>query len=248
MNKRELQILDIVTERERIEVATLAEMLEVSPVTIRKALDMLETKGLIRREHGYAIASSKDDINNRLAINYEVKQRIAKAAAELVSSGQTVTIESGSSCALLADLIANTKPNVTIISNSAFIANYIKNKPYAKLILMGGDYQTSSQVMVGPLVKKCMEEFFVEKMFIGTDGFSEMTGFTGKDMSRAEAVQNMAEKAKDVIVLTDSSKFSQQGVVSLLPFNKISVVITDEGMPEDKETYLKDKGIQVIKV
>lgn len=247
MNKRELEILNIVTESERIEVAKLAEMLNVSPVTIRKALDVLETKGLIQREHGYAIASSKDDINNRLAINYMTKQKIARAAADLVKNGETVIIESGSSCALLAEQLATNKKNVTIITNSAFIANYIKKKPYAKIILLGGEYQTESQVMVGSLVTKCIEGFFVDKLFIGTDGFSENAGFTGKDLPRAEAVQSMAEKANHVIVLTDSSKFSNQGVVSLLPLKKVSTVITDHDIQNEKETFLTEQGIKVLK-
>ncbi len=247
MNQREVEILNIVTKSEKIEVAQLAEMLKVSPVTIRKALDVLESKGLILREHGYAIASSKDDINNRLAINYVVKQRIAKAAADLVQSGETIIIESGSSCALLAELLASSKQNVKIITNSAFIAGYIKNKPYAKVILLGGEYQNESQVMVGSLVSKCIEGFFVDKMFIGTDGFSEQSGFTGKDLPRAEAVQTMAGKSKHVIVLTDSSKFSHQGVVSLLPLEKISTVITDSEINSTKEDYLIEQGIQLIK-
>lgn len=246
MNKREVEILNIVTNSGKIEVAKLAEMLDVSSVTTRKTLDVLVDKGLLLREHGYAIATSKDDINNRLAINYVVKQKIAKVAADLVKSGETIIIESGSSCTLLAELIASNIPNVTIITNSAFIANYVKDKPHAKVILLGGEYQNESQVMVGSLVTKCIEGFFVDKIFIGTDGFSKATGFTGKDLPRAEAVQNMAKKAEHVIVLTDSSKFKQQGVVSLLPLEKISHVITDCGINKEDKTYLQGQKIKVI--
>ena len=247
MNNREMEILDIVTNSGKIEVAKLADILGISSVTTRKALDALETRGLLVREHGYAIASSKDDINNRLAINYATKQKIAIKAAELVRSGETIIIESGSSCTLLAEIIASNRPNVTIITNSAFIAHYVKDKPYAKVILLGGEYQNESQVMVGSLVAKCVEGFFVDKIFIGTDGFSESAGFTGKDLPRAEAVQSMAKNATNVIVLTDSSKFAQQGVVSLLPLDKISCVITDDGITKETNKYLEKENIQVIK-
>ena len=247
MNKRELDILAIVTAEERVEVTKLAEELQVSQVTIRKSLDALETKGLIQREHGYAMIGSHDDINNRLAIHYMTKQNIAKAASGLIRNGETVLIESGSSCALLADRIAEADQNVTIITNSAFIANYIRKRPNAKVILLGGEYQCDSQVMVGPLVRKCVEGFFVDKMFIGTDGFSIKTGFTGKDYSRAETVRQMAQQANNVIVLTDSSKFHQLGVVSLLPLDKISTVITDKGIESDFEAYLRERNINVLK-
>jgi len=246
MTARELHILHIVTERERIEVSKLAEELQVSPVTVRKDLDALETKGLIQREHGFALLGSQDDINNRLASNYEVKQRIAKEAAGLVQNGETVLIESGSCCTLLADLLASTRQDCTIITNSAFIANYIRKRPSAKIVLLGGEYQNNSQVMVGSLVGKCVENFFVDKMFIGTDGFSIQAGFTSKDYARAETVRQMAQQAARVIVLTDSSKFQQRGVVPLLPLDDIDTVITDGDIPEETEIYLLENKVKVL--
>lgn len=248
MKKRELDILNIVTEEESVEVSKLAEILGVSSVTIRKTLDNLESKKLIRREHGFALANSKDDINNRLAINYEIKQRIGSMASKLVSNGETVMIESGSSCAVLAEKLVKEKQNVTIITNSAFIADFVREKPSAKVILLGGEFQNEAQVMVGALVRKCVESFCVDKFFIGADGFSANTGFTGKDMDRAEAVQDMAKQANKVIVLTDSSKFRQQGVVMLLPTEHVSTVITDEGIDAQTEDILHKEGIEVVKV
>ena len=69
--------------------------------------------------------------------------------------------------------------------------------------------------MVGPLVRQCAGEFFVDKLFVGTDGFLPEIGFTGGDMMRTEAMKSMAQSAKKVIVVTDSSKFSRQGVVAV---------------------------------
>lgn len=138
MTNRQTKILEIVTEHNRIEVAKLAQLLQVSQVTTRKDLDQLEAKGLIKREHGYALLCSNDDINNRLAYHYELKRRIAQAAASLVRDGETVMIESGSCCALLADELCTRKRDVTIVTNSAFIAGYVRRLPTAKIILLGG--------------------------------------------------------------------------------------------------------------
>ena len=248
MKKRELDILNIVTKQESVEVSKLAEMLGVSSVTVRKTLDSLESRKLIRREHGFALAISKDDINNRLAVNYEIKQRIGREAAKTVSNGETVMIESGSCCAVLAERLVNEKQNGTIITNSAFIADFIREKPSAKVILLGGEYQNEAQVMVGALVRKCVESFCVDKFFIGTDGFSANTGFTGKNLDRAEAVQNMAKQANKVIILTESSKFRQQGVVMLLPTKAIDTVITDEGIDRQTENLLHESEVQIVKV
>lgn len=101
--------------------------------------------------------------------------------------------------------------------------------------------------MVGPITRKCAEGFFVDKLFVGTDGFTRETGFTGNDYMRSEAVKDMAKQASNVIVVTDSVKFQQKGVVSLLDTKKVSYVYTDSNIPEDAEEYLVENNIKVIK-
>ena len=248
MTTRQTKILEIVTEHNRIEVAKLAQLLHVSQVTTRKDLDQLEQKGLIKREHGYAVLCSNDDINNRLAYHYDLKRRIAQAAASLVRDGETVMIESGSCCALLADELCTHKRDVTIVTNSACIAGYVRRLPTAKIILLGGDYQNESQVMVGPVARQCAQNFFVNKLFIGADGFRKENGFTGNDLLHAETVRDMAGQADQVIVLTESSKFSRQGVVTLLPTKQVSIVQTDDAIPLETEVFLMNQGVDVRKV
>lgn len=247
MNKRHGQILELLTKNQRMEVTKLSELLNVSQVTIRKDLAMLESSGIVIREHGYATLNDCDDINIRLAYRYETKQHIAKKAVETIKNGETVMIESGSCLALVALEIAKTKKDVTLITNSAFIAEYIRKLKTVKIILLGGDYQSESQVMVGPITRKCAEAFFVDKLFIGTDGFTKETGFTGNDYMRSEAVRDMAKQAAKVIVVTDAIKFKQKGVVSLIDIDKIDSVYTDQGIPDDIEEYLISKDIAVIK-
>ncbi|MCI6276442.1 MAG: DeoR/GlpR family DNA-binding transcription regulator [Clostridium sp.] len=245
MNERHTRIVNIVNKSKKIEVNALAEMLGVSPVTIRKDLGYLEEKGLLSREHGYAVMLNTDDINNRLAVCYETKVKIAKAAANMVSSGETVMIESGSSCALLAGELSNSDKDVTIITNSAFIAGYVRENGNSRVILLGGEYQKESQVMVGPLVRICAREFHVDKLFVGTDGFNPDYGFSGSDMMRTEAMKCLAESARKVILLTDSSKFEKQGVVMQLRFDELQGIVTDSEIPDSAKKILEDKNIEI---
>ncbi len=248
MSERHTKILELLTEKEKVEVTQLSELLQVSQVTIRKDLDHLEEKGLIKRAHGFATLNSSDDINNRLAYHYDIKRKIAKLACESIQDGETVMIESGSCCALLAFEIAQSKKDITIITNSAFIADYVRKTSHIRILLMGGEYQKESQVMVGPLVRKCVENFFVDKFFIGTDGFSKASGFTGNDYMRSEAVRDMAKQAKHIIVVSESSKFMQVGTVNLLPTSQVSCVVTDDDIPQNCEDYLDEQNIEVKKV
>lgn len=245
MINRYTKLLEIVNENKRIEVAKLAQLLMVSQVTIRKDLGELEKKGLLRREHGYAVVSSSDDINNRLAFHYELKRKIAKAASKLVSNGETVMIESGSCCALLAEELAYNKRDVTIITNSVFIASYIRKAPYAKIVLLGGDYQPEAQVLVGPITRKSAKEFFVDKLFVGTDGYAPKIGFTGNNLMRTETVKAMAENVNKLVVLTESSKFREQGVVAQFKTEEVDYIFTDNNVPLDILELLRNNEIEV---
>jgi DeoR/GlpR family transcriptional regulator of sugar metabolism len=245
---RQKKMLEIIARENRVEVAELADMMGVSTVTLRKDLDRLEERGIIRHEKGLVFPGSSDDINNRLTYHYDTKRRIARRAGELVQDGEAVMIESGSCCALLAEELTLGKREARIITNSAFIAAYIRRLPQARIVLLGGDYQNDAQVMVGPITRQCAQGFTVDKLFIGADGFSENSGFTGKDHMRSETVRDLAKQARQVIILTESEKFSKQGLVPLLPFSGTSAVITDSAIPPGTEQFLLDRGIRVYKV
>jgi len=248
MTQRQEKILEVLAGNLKVEVSALADALDVSQVTVRKDLDQLENMGFIRREHGFALFGAVEDVGRRMAVNYDVKRRIAKAAAQTVEEGETVMIESGSCCAMLAEEIANTKPGVTIVTNSAFIANHIRRAPYAKVILLGGLYQNESQVMVGSITAKWAEVFVSDKFFIGTDGFTEKYGFTGRDHLRAQTVRDMAGQASQLIVLTDSDKFYRQGCEGLVRTEQVTAVFTDENIPYEKESFLRERQVHVVKV
>jgi DeoR/GlpR family transcriptional regulator of sugar metabolism len=248
MINRHTKILEFLAQRQRVKVTDLADLLDVSQVTVRKDLDQLEERGLIRRIHGYASLDSADDVGKRMAFNYAIKRRIAKAAAATVEEGETVMIESGSCCAFLAEELVQSKKDVTIVTNSAFIANFIRHAPNVKIILLGGFYQPDSQVLVGPMTSRCGEIFFSDKFFIGVDGFMPRFGFTGKDHMRVQTVMELAERAREVIVLTDAEKFNRQGVLGLMRFDKVANVYTDDGIPGDAEAALRENSVNIHKV
>lgn len=245
MSKRDSKILEIVTARKKVEVASLAQELGVSAVTARKDLDALQDKGLVIREHGYAMLANPNDVGGRLAYHYDEKRTIARCAAELVPDGATIMVESGSCCALLARELADTKEGVTIVTNSAFIAGYIRDSKRVTCMLLGGSYQRDSQVMVGPLVRLCAQEFYVDKLFIGADGWIEGVGFTNADQMRADAVRTMADAAAEVVVLTESDKFSHHSAVPLRLKEKTVSLVTDSGISEGARRSVEALSIHV---
>jgi len=240
---RATQILELVNERARVEVAELAERCGVSRVTIRKDLDALARQGLIRREHGVAVAIAPDNLLSRLAVHREAKLGIARAAAALVPEGATVMVESGSTCALLAAELA-VRPQTAIVTNSAFIADSVRGGA-APVVLLGGDYQPESQVLVGPLLETCAAAFHVPLLFVGLDGYSAGR-FYGKNLLRAAAVRAMAAQAERTVVVSESAKFAGPGAVELLPAARVSHVVTDPGLDAARRAELAGFGITVV--
>ena len=247
MNSRLVKILNILSTNKKIKLTLLAEFLDVSSVTLRKDLDNLENRGIIKRIHGYATLDGADDTGKRMAINHSIKRKIAKAAAQIVDEGETIMLESGSCCALFAEELALTQKKVTIITNSVFIANFMRRQNI-QIILLGGNLQPESQVLVGPITVKCSEVFFSQKFFLGTDGFIPGYGFTGRDLLRAETVLELAKRAKNVFVLTEAAKFFQRGPYNLIQFDKLAGVFTDDSISKEAESDLIKNNIKLHKV
>jgi len=248
MKDRIVKILDILSASKNVKVNLLAEMLSVSHVTLRKDLDNLEKRGIIKRTHGYASLDGADDTGKRMAINHSIKRGIAEAAAQIVEEGETIMIESGSCCALFAEELALSNKNITIITNSIFITNYISKMHNIKIILLGGCYQPESQVLVGPMTSKCCEAFFCDKFFIGADGFIPEHGFTGRDLMRVQTAIELSGFAKKVFFLTDAAKFYHRGAYSLMKLDKIAGVFTDDSIPKEAETTLIKNNVMLKKV
>jgi len=247
MNNRCVKILDVLANNKKINVKLLAELLDVSNVTLRKDVDNLEKQGIVRRSHGYVSLDGANNTGKRIAINHSVKRRIAKAAAQIVKEGETVMLESGSCCALFAEELAIAKKNVTIITNSVFIANYVC-KQNVKIILLGGYFQPDSQVLVGTMTAKCAKILFSDKFFLGTDGFVPDFGFTGMDYLRAETAAKLARQTQNIFILTEAAKFQRRGAYNLIRFDKLAGVFTDDSIPKEAEAALIKNNVQIHKV
>ena len=246
MTDRQTKILEIVNQKKKVEVVTLSQMLEVSQVTIRKDLDALEELNFLTREHGYATMKNMSDISNRMAFCYETKQRIAEKASEIISDGETIMVESGSSCALLVKYLSETKKDITVITNSSYIARFIRETEggVTKVIVLGGEYQKEAEVMVGPLVKTCAEAFYVDKLFMGTDGYIPGIGFTARYV-KGRSCQEYGGFYKEFYHLTDSSKFSEHGVVMQCRLKDINMVFMTQIMPLEAKDAMEQNGIIV---
>lgn len=246
MNKRHREILSIMSDGRKVAVNELAENLNVSQATIRQDLTSLEKSGFLRRVHGGAIIDETDDISHRMGINYDEKLMIAKAAVQFVDEGETIYIESGSINALFAQEVVKERKTTTIITNNAFIARQIGKNADGRVILLGGIFQPESECLVGNLVRECLNKLNFAKAFIGVDGFSEKTGFTGRDMMRAEINSEVIQKSPQTFILTDSSKFGKITLSKYCDAKDIQYLITDNNIPKNYYSLFEETGVKII--
>ncbi len=245
LNERQNRILEILGRDNRTSVNTLSDMLAVSSVTIRQDLNHLEAEGLLKRVHGGAVLKDGDDLDNRLARNYQKKQRIAKKTAALVNDGETILIESGSANVLLARELVKIR-KVTIMTTNVYIARQFRKDAQANIVILGGIYQPDSETLVGKITKACIDQINIDKAFIGIDGYTTEDGFTLRDMFRAEISSHIVQKARDVFVVSDSSKFGKTGMTRICRLEDIQHVATDNDLDQSYRDELLAAGIDLI--
>ena len=245
LNERQNEILKTLDWNDQTSVNELASRLKVSSVTIRQDLNFLESEGLLKRVHGGAVLRDADDLSNRLGTNYEKKLRIARKLAETISEGETILIESGSVNALLARELVK-KKRVTIITTNVFIARQFRKNEKANVILLGGVYQHESESLVGKITKLCIDQVNYSKAFIGIDGYTSQSGFTLRDLFRAEISSHIIKKQGDIFVVTDSSKFGKTELTCICKRNEIQHIATDDELTPEFRKEFTEAGIDLI--
>lgn len=244
---REKKILEMLSENSSGSVTDLSRRLDVSSVTIRNDLNSLAEKGAIIRTRGGALPAFHPSILDRQKHRPDVKNRIARKAAELIEDGDTVMIGAGTTTALVAKYLLG-KRDVHVVTNSTLIITYARLNPSLHLTVVGGEFRPSTESLVGPITLRALEQFHVKTAIVGTDGFSLEKGLTTHLVDGAEVVKQMAGQADRTVLIADSSKYGKEGFVKILPLTTFDVMISDGEMPETTVNSLEKNGLRVITV
>jgi len=245
LSEREHSILNRLMVQGAVSVADLSSELEVSEVTIRSDLSSLEERGLLSRTHGGALPSIHPHIFQRQNMNIEEKHRIAKAAAGLVEDGDAIMIEAGTTTSLLPRYLAG-KRDILIITNSILAFESAKSNPALKITLVGGEFRDSTDSFVGRITLDTIRRFNVRCAFVGTDGFSLKSGITTHLIEGGDVISVMRERAENLVLLADSSKYGKTGIVTILPLSQINTLITDTGLSDAVKEELSQIPLHII--
>ena len=247
---RRNEILNLINTEGQVYVDDLSTKFDVSEVTIRNDLDQLEQKNLLIRARGGAMkiegrVGVDYNLSEKDKLNFQEKMRIGKAAAKLINSDEIVLIDSGTTTAEMVKNLGDIE-NLTVITNALNIATLLISNPNVSLTIPGGYLRKNSQSLVGPMAERSLKNFYVDKAFLGVDGFDTKTGLYTPNIEEAHLNELMIQIANEVILLADSSKFKKKSFAYICPVEKIHTVVTDDKIQEDDRKRLIDAGVRVI--
>ncbi|WP_256758578.1 DeoR/GlpR family DNA-binding transcription regulator [Cohnella sp. WQ 127256] len=240
----------------QVKVSDLSLRCAVSEETIRRDLVSLEKEGHLKRVYGGAVLAKPANYEPpyllRQQVNSEQKALIGSRAAELISSGDTIVIDVGTTTLELAKAISG-KERLTVLTNSIAVAYHLmeslnEGRFSGKIIVIGGQLNPEQQSLSGALGEEVMAQFRVDKAFISVGGLSMKRGISDYDLNETILSRKMIEAADQTIVLADESKLDKEAFTEITPIHSVNTIICNVSPPKEWQAALRTHHIQWIEV
>ena len=239
VEERRSEIARILEQEGSITVDRICEQFDVSAVTARNDLNVLERRGRLQRVHGGALPVDHTlgvaEFSQRMGVNVLAKRRIAQAAAAMVREGDSIIVDSGSTTYEFVKCLED-KQDITIVTHDLAIANYVKSRlPFASLILTGGQVRRDHDYCCGALSLEVINKVFADKACLATNSFTEDQGFMTENEQAAEVKTALVHHANQRIMLMDYSKVGLHNFVSFAGLSDVDRIVVDR----DPDGYLR---------
>lgn len=249
-------ILTSLQETGSVVVEDLAEKLKVSVVTIRRDLDQLEQQGLLRRTHGGAVSIEplfyepfKKDRSflDQVERQANEKRRIGRAAAAMITPGETIAITPGTTTAeIIRGLPLNSK--ITVVTNTANIAMELSKRKDVNVFVTGGHLHGEWFSLVGPTAIRSLENMLIHTMFLGADGVDPKWGVSCYSSDEAELNAAMVRLSRRHIAVVDHTKLNVVANYRICEIGILTTLITDTGATEEMVAPYQKLGVKVLRV
>lgn len=245
--EREQEILRQLESSARVAVADLVSAFDVSAVTIRKDLDRLEQRDLLRRVRGGAVSVDNSDEGAfaiRLRHSRREKLAIARSAAQYVDDGDVIALDSSTTCYYLASLLTGRR-SLVVITNGLRTAMLLQEQSTATVLLPGGVIRRASSSLVGQIGDVLQGRGKIRKGFFGLRGLSVEHGMMELSEDEATAKQSIAAVCVSRYGLFDSSKVDRFGLYPFVAPHDITALFTDDGVKGETVETWRDLGVDV---
>jgi len=247
--QREQAILRTVAERGFASVQALTEHLSSSEATIRRDLRRLAGEGRLRRVRGGAQAIERPLLAGQPQFlasgehQREAKRAIARHAASLCEPGEAVIIDGGTTTFAMAEFL--TDLGLTVLTNSFPLAQELLLHTNNRVTLPGGEVYRDQQVVVSPYEQPVVESFSARIMFMSAQAVGPH-GLMQTDPQLIRGELELIQRADQVVALVDSSKFDVRGSMVACPLSRVSVLITDDRLPQHHRAIVSEAGVKVV--
>lgn len=243
---RRRQIAALVTQRGSIRASDLSDLFGVTDETIRRDLTQLAESGVLRRLHGGAERTrAETTFSRRLREHESEKEAIARAAADLVTDGSTIIIDSGTTTLHLARALVD-KRDLVVVTNAVTNAVELMEHPNITVVLIGGVVRSATFGATGDLAVANLSDLRVDQTFLAISGISIEGGMTYPSFEEAAVKRAMIAAAQEVILLADHTKFEHNTMVRVAPLDVLSKIVTDVKVDSQMEAHLRDIGVELI--
>jgi DeoR/GlpR family transcriptional regulator of sugar metabolism len=246
-HERAEKILERLRERGTVSAQELVRMLQVSAPTIRRDLERLEHEGALRRVHGGAFlphAPAEAPFAEVVNDNAASKEAVAARAAELVSPGQVVLLDIGTTTVRIARLLAG--QHVTVITASLAVLDVLRHDPVVELVLLGGSVRQNFESLVGPLTQDTLATVTADIAFLSCTGVRP-DGSVVDDISQEAALKRaMVHCANRVVLAAPAGKFPGSGSLRICRLDDIDDLITTPGADESSLDLCRQAGVSVV--
>lgn len=245
--RRRGEIVAILTDQGEVSVDFLSKHFEISEVTIRKDLAELEANGLLLRRHGGAVPLPKEVVlgSGKSEIDSEKKQAIAQAAVGLIRDHNRIIIDSGTTTSALIPLLQQ-RTGLVVMTNALDVANQLReleNEP--TLLMTGGTWDARSESFQGQLAEQILRQYDFDQLFIGADGIDVERGTTTFN-ELYQLSQVMADVAREVVVVAESSKVARKIHNQELSWSQIDVFVTDRDLDKQVKEIIEAQNVRVL--
>jgi len=256
--ERQVLIAELVADSGRVTVGQLAERFRITPETVRRDLDTLESIRRLRRVHGGAVAMNKlsmsePSLRERRTQRQDEKSRIAAAARALIPTSRTASIilDSGTTTERLADLLVDWAPaspgdQLLVITNALPIAYKLAGNEEIQLHILGGRVRGLTSAIVGATTTGQLGALRADIAFIGTNGVDVSFGFSTPDTVEAAVKSAMVRSARRVVALADSSKLGEETLVRFAALSDVDTLITDLAPAPDLAAALGAADVEIV--
>lgn len=252
--KRAKSILRLLLSRGETSVEALTEAFATSPASIRRDLTRLQERGLVHRTHGGAMLADQTYEPFRFDASFHVrekrftkeKQRIALAAVDMIQQNETIGFSAGTTTTQVARLL-RLRTGLKILTNAVNIALELSANVELRTTLTGGYMPWPGAFsLVGTSAVESLETAFFDKVFLGVCGVDPRYGATTIEAEEAAVFRAMTRRARQVIVVADSSKVGMTSPAVCCPISDIDVLITDDGVSEEAVKAFQDANVDVV--